>query len=343
MSSIDDVRLDPHNGPIYTARFNEDGTFIASGGTDKAVKIWNLEQLDTDISDENMDIGQNKTQENLTQGVFEERICNSAVTWINWSRLHDSHIIVSSADHTAVIYDLNKPAKIKTFQHDLAVNQLSISKRDNILTCCDDGKIRLWDPRSKFATFTLNSPLNLPVLTCCIDNDANKFYFAGIDPTIYCYDVRNLKQSWSENRSHTNNVTSLSLSPDESYLLSRSIDGTVKYYDARIIPDNSSLSAKPKNRAKPYVFDGATASEEDWLVRSIFIPDPTNNNTELLDVVSGSNDGYAYVWEFASRRLINRLDGHLSTVLDVDYSEINNQLLTSSADGSIIIRNLQQS
>lgn len=331
---MEDVRLDAHSGPVYTAKFNEDGTFIASGGADKTVKLWNLEQLDTE-SPESPESEEHNN--NITTGVFEEQFCHSAVTWIEWSNLEDSHIIVSSADHSAVIYDLNKPAKIKTFNHDQAVNQLSLSKKDHILTCCDDGKLRLWDSRSKFPTHTIESPLNLPVLSCCIDSNAERIYFSGIDPTIYCYDTRKLNQSWSESRSHTNNVTSVSLSPDESYLLSRSIDGTVKYYDSRKVPDN----AKQKNRSKPYVFDGTSASEDDWLIRSIFIPDPTSDSNDLLNVISGSNDGYTYVWEFATRRVINRLDGHLSTVLDVDYSEINNQLLTTSDDGSLILRSLQ--
>lgn len=339
MSIVEDVRLDAHSGPIYTAKFNEDGTYIASGGKDHKVKIWNLEQLDTDMgADNGHETTPESTVDSVEQGVYEENVCDSALTCIQWSRLEDPLLYISSADHRAIVYDLNKSAKIKTFNHPQAVNELSISKRDTLLTCCDDGKVRLWDRRSKFETATVDSSLGLPVLTCCIDNDANKLYFSGIDPTVYCYDVRKLDVSWSESHSHSNNVTSLSLSPDESYLLSRSVDGTVKYYDSRTLSDNS--STKIRSRAKPYVFDGATSTEDDWLIRSIFMPDPTSESSELLNVVSGSNDGHTYVWEFASRRIINRLDGHLSTVYDVDYSEINNQLLTASEDGSLIIRNL---
>lgn len=332
---MEDVRLDAHSGPIYTAKFNEDGTYIASGGTDCTIKLWNLENLDTEIDQElKNDL---KSEQDLQSGsVFEEKICNSAITWIQWSNLEDSQLFISSADHTTSIFDLNKSTKIKTFKHPNCVNQLSISKRDTIVTCCDDGKVRLWDKRSKSATAVIDSQisnLNLPVLTCCIDQNSDRFYFSGIDPTIYCFDTRKLSKSWSENKSHSNNVTSLSFSPDESYLLSKSIDNTIKFYDSRLL---SSI----RNRGKPYIFDGPTSSEDDWLVRSIFIPDPTSDTNELLNVISGSNDSFTYVWEFASRKLINRLDGHLATIYDIDYSEINNQLLTTSADGSIIIRNL---
>lgn len=331
---MDDVKLDAHSGPIYTAKFNEDGSFIASGGTDCTVKLWNLETLNTEEGDD-----EEKTEAGGAGGVYEEHVCDSALTWLQWSRLEDSHLFISSADHTATIFDLNKNAKIKTFHHPACVNQMSLSKRDTLLTCCDDGKVRLWDRRSKYCTAEVDSPVaNLPILTCCIDEEAERFYFAGIDPTVYCFDARKLTQSWSEGKSHSNNVTSLSLSPDESYLLSKSIDGTVKYFDARILPDSGRNTAR--SRAKPYVFDGPTSSEDDWLVRSILIPDPSSESSELLNVISGSNDGFTYVWEFASRKLINRLDGHQTTVLDVDYSEINNQLLSASADGSIIIRNL---
>lgn len=336
--------MDAHAGPIYTARFNEDGTYIASGGTDKTVKLWNLEQLDTEVAtdEKNEPIEQ---ELETSGGVYEEKVCDSALTWIEWSNLEDSHLFISSADHTATIFDLNKSAKIKTFHHPDTVNQLSISKRDTVATCCDDGKVRIWDKRSKFETAIINPPipnLNLPLLTCCIDENAQNIYFSGIDPTVYCFDTRKLSEpslSWSESNSHSNNVTSLSLSPDESYLLSKSIDGTIKYYDARTFSSNSNIK-KPLNRGKPYLFDGPTSSEDDWLVRAILIPDPTSESNELLNVISGSNDSYTYVWEFASRKLINRLDGHSSIVYDVDYSEINNQLLTASADGSIIIRNL---
>ncbi|KAG0684249.1 WD repeat-containing protein 38 [Pichia californica] len=336
---MEDVRLDAHSGPIYTAKFNEDGTYIASGGTDCTIKLWNLEQLDTETNNE-MTIETENEQDIQSGAVFEEKVCDSAVTWIQWSRLEDSHLFISSADHNAIIFDLNKSVKIKTFKHPACVNQLGISKRDYLITSCDDGKVRLYDKRSREPTAVINSPipnLNLPVLTCCIDDDAQRFYFSGIDPTIYSYDTRKLSLCWSENRSHSNNVTSLSLSPDESYLLSKSVDNTIKYYDARILPESDILL---RNRGKPYVFDGPTSSEDDWLVRSIFIPDPTSESNELLNIISGSNDGYTYVWEFASRKLINRLDGQLATVYDIDYSEINNQIVTTSADGSLVIRNL---
>lgn len=322
-----DIKLDLYSGAIYTVRWNEDGTYIAAGGVDRTIKLLNMENLDTEIEQDN-----DAAIEEIESDVFEEQIANSAVTSLEWSTLEDSQLIASSADHTAIIYDLNKSAKIKTFRHPGTVNQLSISKKDLIVTACDDGMVRTWDKRSKFAVNTIKSNHLFPILTCCIDRDENRVYYSGIDPTISCYDIRKLDLAWSESHVHLNNVTSLSLSPDESYLLSKSIDNTVKYCDSRLI--------EMKNHSKPYIFDGTTATDEDWLIRAKFIPDPEDETGELLNVVSGSNDGYTYVWEFSSRKIINRLDGHKAAVLDMDYSEINDQLVTSSMDGSLIIRKL---
>ena len=95
MADNNDVRLDAHSGAVFTARFNEDGAFVASGGVDKCIRIWNLEQLDADVGPST---SAEVNEEETTEGVYYEKVANSAVTSLQWSNIEDSYIYFSSAD-----------------------------------------------------------------------------------------------------------------------------------------------------------------------------------------------------------------------------------------------------
>ncbi|KAH3671921.1 hypothetical protein OGAPHI_000107 [Ogataea philodendri] len=304
------LRLTGHKGPILSNRFNDDGSLLASGGVDRNLCIWRVPESPQDIKEEL------QFEFNVTN------ITKSAITSIRWSQTNENHLFVASADSTASIFDIVKNRKVKTFHHKSCINDLSNSSSDTLVTCSDDGAVKLWDFRSRFELDTISS--KYPVLSCAIAKKDYRFYFAGINPSVMAYDARKRNELCWEETNHTNNVTSLSLSPDDSYLLSRSVDNTIKYYDAR-------LSSKGK-RARPYIFDGSRSSNEDFLIRSQIV--------KKLDgkeyVISGSNDAHVYVWEFASRRVVSRLDGHIGAVLDVDSN--SGRLVSGSIDGSLILR-----
>ncbi|GME81504.1 unnamed protein product [Ambrosiozyma monospora] len=314
------LRLRGHKAPVLTTKFNNDSTLLASGGMDKHLAIWNLNSItepESDFTDET------ELDFNYLQ------LHKSAITSLAWSNLQETLLFTASADATTCCFDLNKSAKTKTFRQSSSINQIAVSKKDLVLTASDSNGVKLWDLRSKFPVAEI--PSKFPVLTCCIDthNDTS-LYFSGIDPTVHCYDIRNTQSpTWSEsNQFHS--ITSLSLSRNGEYLLSKSLDGTIKYFDSRII-------VKGK-RAKPYLFDGPKATQEDYLIRSILVESESDDTKKT--VVSGSNDGFIYSWDFLSRKLLDRIDGHTGTILDLDYSSTLGKLATSSNDTTVILRDL---
>lgn len=304
--------------PLYSVRFSTDGSLLAAGGKDKGIYIWDLSSIPTQDLKNGVDISSSYS--------YQSSVHKSAITSIRWSNITTDRIFLSSADSTACAFDLTKETKIKTFHHQGTVNEVDVSKRDLVVTCSDDGSVRVWDLRSKFPISEVNT--DFPVLTCCIEPNERGIFFAGIDPEVKCYDPRNTTDPvWAE-KCQSNNVTSLSLSPKTAdYLVSKSIDGTIKYFDSRL-----TMSSLHKRRAKPYVFDGAQASEDDWLIRAKIVSDSTGK----LSIISGSNDGFIYIWDFASRRLLSRLGGHSGAVYSVDYA--NNHIVSCSVDGSLIFR-----
>ncbi|KAG7810342.1 hypothetical protein KL921_002837 [Ogataea angusta] len=304
------LRLNGHKGAVLANRFNEDGTFVASGGVDRKLIVWKIPDSPELIREE------------LPYDYNVANITRSAVTSIRWSHTNENHVFVASADSTATVFDITKSQKIKTFHHKLCINDISNSENDMLVTCSDDGSVKLWDSRSRFEIDSIQH--KYPVLTAIIDARDQRFYFAGIDPTVSCYDARKRSTLCWEECNQTNNVTSLALTPDESYLVSKSVDNTIKYYDSRLFTKGL--------RARPYIFDGSKASAEDNLIRLKAVK--KSDGKEYI--ISGSNDAHVYVWDFASRRLKSRLDGHLGTVLDVDA--LNDKLISGSIDGSLILR-----
>ncbi|QPG72879.1 hypothetical protein FOA43_000182 [Brettanomyces nanus] len=309
--------------PIYTVKFNDNASLIASAGDDHDITIWNTDSIVPG------DFSADFTNGTPVDYHYLPSVHKSAITYLAWSNVSPSlRLFTASADSTAALLDLSKAQKIKTFKHSGSVNQLAVSKRDLLVTCSDDGSVKLWDIRSKFPTAQIST--KYPVLTCCVDYDEQGIFFSGIDPTIHCYDPRNMDKPLWEEMSQSNNVTSLSLCPDSSeYLVSKSIDGSIKYFDSRFIALSSVHS-----RAKPYIFDGSEASPEDWLIRSLLVKDGQG----ALRVISGSNDGCVYLWDFASRKLVARLDGHIGSSFDVDYNQKSARLVSCSQDGSLILR-----
>ncbi|ODV86433.1 hypothetical protein CANARDRAFT_6905 [[Candida] arabinofermentans NRRL YB-2248] len=311
--SIKPLKFFNEKSPILTTRFNTTGDYIATGNSNKNITIWKVPD--------------NKTNENIIENIEYENYSHcffkSAVTCLRWSSIDPNQIFASSADKSISIIDLNKGLKIKTFKDNSIINEIHNSKKDLIVSCSDNDGVKGWDSRSKDPIFKIDS--KYPVLTTCIDSNQTRFYFSGIDPTINCYDLRKLDSpDWKE-VNHTSSVTSLSMNQDESYIISKSLDASIKYYDSRLFIKGT--------RSKPYVFDGPTCSLDDLLIRCKIV------NIDGKDlIISGSNDGFIYVWDFISRKLIQRLDGHNGCSIDVDV--FGNHLASSSVGGELILRSI---
>lgn len=306
--------LDAHRGPVYTVEFNHDASLIASGGDDKQIVIWDINSISETDQDDNDECT-----------FYNQTIHKSALTSIKWSNINHTSIFTSSVDANVFSFDLSTGQKVKTFKHTSPINQIDVSKRDIISTVADDGKLRLFESRSKDTIGEISTPY--PLFSTVIDPTETFVYFSGIDPTIHCYDIRKLDTpNWSQ-CTQKRSVTSLSISPNGEYLISKSIDGSIKYFD-------SSISCTNKQRGKPYVFEGPLATDEDWLIRSMIV----NSGNEMYTVISGSNDGLLYSWDLATRKIKSKLNYNCGSIFDLDYKL--GKLVTSCENGSIILSSL---
>ena len=212
---------------VFSVSFSPNGSTLASGGTDKTVRLWNME---TDT-----------LQHTLTGHT-------DAVTSVAFSRFHGNGFTLASAsaDKTIRLWNGVTGAHQHTLtRHTDRVSSVAFSPEEGILTLASgsyDGTIRLWDGITGAHKNTLTGH-NRFVLSVAFDPDGKTLASGGVDNTIRLWDPNTgkLKRILI---GHTNGVTSVTFSPDGGTLASGSNDGTVLLWDLTLkTPQPTDLTA----------------------------------------------------------------------------------------------------
>ncbi|CUM47732.1 uncharacterized protein AC631_01707 [Debaryomyces fabryi] len=303
------VVLEGHQGSVLSSSFSHNGDNIASGGLDRTILLWKLPR--------------SEEEETPNYGVIKGH--KSAVTSVRW--LYDDITLVSaSADTTIGFWDSETGKRTKKcVGHELAVNEISVSKDSLALSASDDGSACLWDQRQKEATNKVTT--EYPLLSCTFNNRGNTFYIGGIDPKIQAYDMRVMDKPVWTCEGQVDSITSIAINKDDSILLSRSLNGALRTYSAReFVPEGIP-------RMNPYIYDGAPSGNEYQLIRACF-------STDNVSIASGSEDKTVTIWDYKSRKILSKISGHRGATLDIVYHPTERILASTSTDGSIIVREI---
>ncbi|EGV62845.1 WD40 repeat-like protein [Yamadazyma tenuis ATCC 10573] len=191
----------------------------------------------------------------------------------------------------------------------------------NIVSGSADSTMAIWDGETgqKIRNYRNSTIIN--------QVRSGNIFFSGIDPTIQAYDTRATDKSLWTTSSTIDSITSLDINNDNSMLVSRSTRGAVSTYNAKeFLPENVS-------RSSPYVYDGAPSGNEYKLIRACFSGDSSR-------IASGSDDKTVTVWDVVTRRILNKFEGHEASTLDVTFHPSENIVISTSLDGTLIVREL---
>lgn len=119
-------------------------------------------------------------------------------------------------------------------------------------------------------------------------------------------------------------ITGIELSPDGSYVLSNSMDNTLRIWDIR--------SYAPTERCVK-IFTGHQHNFEKNLLRCSWSPDGTK-------ISAGSADRFVYVWDTTTRRILYKLPGHNGSVNSVDFHPTEQIILSGSSDKNLYLGEL---
>jgi Prp8 binding protein len=145
-------------------------------------------------------------------------------------------------------------------------------------------------------------------------------FLGGIDNQIKIYNLKKKQLEFSL-VGHTDTITGLSLSNDGNYLLSNSMDNTIKCWDVRPFVQGDRCIKQ---------FSGISHNFEKNLLRVCW-----SHDDSLIS--AGSSDRFVYIWNVASTKLERKLGGHNGTVNETCFNKLTNVIASCSSDQLSII------
>ncbi|XP_952830.1 U5 snRNP-specific subunit, putative [Theileria annulata] len=294
--------LTGHESEIYTIEFSQDGQFLASGGKDKQILLYEA------------------YGECNNFGVLTGH--KNAILELHWNK-NSNYLYSCSADFTSAVWDINYTKRIRKLQGHCGIVNSCYPARNILngllITGSDDGTVKIWDSRCKSYTSSISH--DFQILAVTTDPNYNFIYSGSLDNIIRIYDVRNENRIYMELKGCMDSITSLDLNEENTILLSNSMDNklilwNILPYGNRII---KTLYGPKHNNEKNLI-------KSHWGRNSI--------------ICSGSSDQFVYIIDTIDDKILYQLPGHIGTVNDAQLHPKIPIIASCSNDKTIYIGQL---
>jgi Prp8 binding protein len=306
------LKLTGHRGSVYSLKYSPSGAILCSTSFDMQCFLWSHNS-----ADEFDDSIQSYSNFNVLSGH------KNAVLDCAWLSHDDETVVTCGADKTVMVWDvITGQRRRKYAEHSKIVNAVDCIGQNTIVSVSDDGNCLVWDDREKRPVQTLPSPY--PILAVAAAPD-HQVFLAGIDPKIYCWDMRRSEHAVYGMKGHTDTVTSLSLEPSSTHVLSNSMDKTLRTWDIRpFVPKKRNVGT----------FHGHAHGSERGLLKCSWSADGNL-------VSAGSSDFRVHIWDVASQQELYDLPGHQGCVNAVTFHPKETTVVASgSSDQQIYVGEL---
>jgi WD40 repeat protein len=324
------LTLKAHTGTVNSASFSPDGMRVVTGDTDQTLiygtaKVWDA-----------------KTGAAVVTLKGHTGKASANVLSVSFSP-DGSQVVTGSRDGSARVWDAKSGAEVFTLKgHIVQVISVSFSPDgERILTGSFDGTAKVWDANSRAAILTLK-----------VDSAAVDMYSRVMDAKSAGRLMDAKSAAILTPKGFRSLPTSATFSPDSAQIVTASLDGTAKVWDAKsgakvltlkghtgavwsasFSPDGARIVTTSADQMAK-VWDAKTGAEALTLkghtnnVRSAsFSPDGTR-------VVTASDDRTAKVWDAKSGAEVLTLKGHAKKVNSASFSLDGSRVVTASDDGT---------
>ncbi|ODV97597.1 hypothetical protein PACTADRAFT_78066 [Pachysolen tannophilus NRRL Y-2460] len=333
-----------HDEFTTSVKLSPNGKYIATGSSDKLIKIWDL-----------------KT------GNFEKSLKghSKGVSDICWSP--DSKYIASASDdETIIIWSVEYGKCIRILKgHTYHITCLEFNYKGNLLISgSSDEAIRIWDVLRGKCLKTLSAHSD-PISSLDVSWDGTIIVSASFDGLIRLFDtesgqcLKTLIYEYSGGSSFP--VSYVRFSPNGKYILASTLDGSIRLWDYmnnKVVKTFIGEGEQVKNDDGNN--DGSKGSGLDNMNSKILKTKKTivcekytcgtrfiTSNEYIPLIASGSDNGNIYIWNLQTKEILNILkikgDEHQkSPVLQIDTFDGGKILAAVSMNGNLEVWDLNE-
>jgi WD40 repeat protein len=198
--------LTGHSNVIQSVAISADSALLASGSSDKTIKVW--------------DLGTGELRDTLTG--HSSCIFSLAIS-------SDRQTLASCGDKTTKIWSLKTGKLLHNLNHLKSVGSVAISSEGQIFAIGGNKTIKIWNPHTGEWPRTLSEDLGY-VCSIAISPDGHTLASGTTENIIKIWNLHT-GQLLHTVTGHSDTVHSLAISPDGQTLVSGSFDKTVKIWD----------------------------------------------------------------------------------------------------------------
>jgi WD40 repeat protein len=305
-----------HDDRIRAIAFSPNGKYIASGGTSKEIKIWNVE----------------------SSILIELPGHENTIRAIAWNS-DGTRIATGSRDNTIKIWDLESKVPLKIFNHGSWIRALLWS--DNIIVSAgDDNKIKIWDVKTETGNPQVLGEHEDIIRTIAFNPDRRKIVSGSDDTTLKTWDI----SKWECIRTHIghkDSIKTVAWSPDGEKLYSSSSDKTVKVWDVSKVTYINDLPDTWDSIGMRTIEANSGSDLADSCNFTMFGDEATLKSLAWSPdgnkIATASRDRTLKIWAVETGECLAVLFGHESTVRAVAWSPDGKKILSGSRDKTLKI------